>query len=468
MQGASHPASVACNLPRIGGLGAGGLACAILTLGWLHTIEFDVVAGWRVDGAAAAQHLFGISLLAPITLCVSGASLIRHVDAVRWPPAWGILLFASSALIPSSAVAALALGLFGGWMAVRSSGAARFAAGCIAGLGVCALWASVGQRVLSTPLLTADASAAQWVLGWFVPGVMRDGNVLTTLAGHRVVILLACATSTALPVILLASTAIAVRDARRLTARWVGAIALLSATFIFLNIVRLAWLSRSASDDALVHGPLGQNVFDALQIVLVLTAARLGGSRDEPARSRPEIVARPGNPRLGSATIRYGLPACLLAGLALTGMRYSQPDENLADETAGAVASLLASEGWQFAGTRELIASTGYIVLDFRHPGCKAPVSVALLPGSTEAVAAALDALGPEIGFLHAGKLGPVPPDGMMLDQLSIGALLRRLRLGERAMPLLAIAPAPRPEAGLCAPPQAAAWERLRPEVAAF
>ena len=467
MQSASHPARLARNLPGIGGLSAGTLACAILTLGWLHTIEFDVVAGWRVDGTAAVQRLFGFSLLVPVTLCVSGAALIRHADAVRWPPAWAILLFAASALVPSSAVAALALLLFGGWMALRSFVAARFAAGCIAGLGVCALWASIGQRVLSTPLLAADAAAAQWLLGWFVPGVLRDGNVLTTLAGHRVVILLACATSTALPVILLASAAIALRDAGRLTARWAGATALMGVTFICLNIVRLAWLSSSPGAYALVHGPIGQNVFDALQIVLVPAAARLGQDRDEPTGTRPTTVASPGVPRRSVAR-QYGLIACLLAGLALTGARYSLPDEPLADKTSGAVATMLKGEGWHFAGTRELIAHTGYVVTDFRHPGCQAAVSVALLPGSNEAVAAALEALGPDVAFLHAGKLGPAPPDGLVLDQLSAGALLRRLRLGERAMPLLAIAPAPRPEAGLCAPPPIAGWELLRPEMATF
>ena len=400
-----------------------------------------------------------------MTLCVSGAALIRHADAVRLPPAWVILLFAATALMPSSAIAALGLVLFGGWMALRSFGPARFGAGCIAGLGVCALWASVGQRVLSTPLLAADAAAAQWLLGWFVPGVLRDGNVLTTLTGHRVVILLACATSTALPVILLASTAIALRDARRLTARWAGSMALMGATFSCLNIIRLAWLSNSPGAYALVHGPLGQNVFDALQIVLVLAAARLGHGRDEPLGARPGALAARGVPRRNVA-MQYGLIFSLLAGLALTGTRYSLPDEPLADETSGAVSTMLAGVGWHFAGTRELIAHTGYVVSDFRRPGCQGLVSVALLPGSHEAVAAALEALGPDVAFLHEGKLGQVPPAGLVLDQLSVGALLRRLRLGERAMPLLTIAPAPRPESGLCAPPPAAAWELLRPEPA--
>ena len=445
----------------------GGRACAILTLGWLHAIEFNIVAGWRVDGGTAAWNLFGISLLAPITLGVSCGALLRNPADLRWPSPWLTIAFAAASLVPSSTVAAISLVLFAGCMALRSGGTARFAAACIAGLGLCALWLSVGQPVFSPWLLAADASAAQWLLGWFRAGVVRDGNVLTTATGHRVVILLACATSTALPSILLASTALALRHAVRLTRRWAISMGLLAVTCVSLNVVRLAWLSSSPDAYALVHGPLGQNVFDALQVLLVLTAATLGEGRDGPVRLRPGMPGRRsgGSRRFATA---YGLALCVLAGLALTGARYSRSEEPLVDETAGAVARLLADEGWHPAGTRELIANTGYAMTEFRHDLCLAPLSVAVLPGSAEAVAAAQVALGNDHAFLHGGKLGRLPPEGLRLDNLSVGALLRRLRLGERDMPLIAIGPAPGPlPGGPCAPPTTAAWEQLRPLITA-
>jgi hypothetical protein len=108
------------------------------------------------------------------------------------------------------------------------------------------------------------------VLGWLRPDIAQAGNVVGNRELHSLVVMTACTTADALPSAAIALVAVAMLlgtvDRKRLP--W--ALALLFLLYGVANTARLAAMAWSGEVYQLVHGPIGANVYDALQTLVVL------------------------------------------------------------------------------------------------------------------------------------------------------------------------------------------------------
>ena len=181
-------------------------------------------------------------------------------------------------LVPSSAVAWAATAFYAAVQAGRTSGPQRTGAVLFLMLGLCALWSSVLLKWIAGPVTTAEATVIGWVMGWLRPDIVQSGNVIGNPDSHSLILMTACTTANALPVALLALVAVSVllggiprpgAERRRLVSAGVG----LTLLYAVANVVRLGIMSLSSQAYAITHGPIGANIFDAVQTLAVLALA---------------------------------------------------------------------------------------------------------------------------------------------------------------------------------------------------
>ncbi len=251
------------------------LPLVLLVCGWLNTLAQGVIAGARSGEAEGGFGLLGISPLALLIAGICAQALWRNRALVA-PMAHGpsALLFAAAVLVPSSLVSAGALAIWGALVAWRSRGAARWAVAGFAGLGLCAIWQAAGARILAAPFLTGDAIAVEWLLGLVREGITRSGNVVGQTDGHRIIVFLGCATVWALPFAVLAVTVL-LRHLGTTPRGFIRAVALVTAGYTGLNVLRLGILAWSPAAYAIGHRGIGVDIFDAAAALLVFAAAFL-------------------------------------------------------------------------------------------------------------------------------------------------------------------------------------------------
>ena len=173
-------------------------------------------------------------------------------------------------LVPSSAVAWAATGVYAAYHIATVRGCSRTGAMLFFGLAITALWSSIGIHVLALPVTMLDARAVAGLLGVLRDDIVQTGNVVGLADGHALIVLTACSSLDGLPKVLLGIAAVAAFlgpvDARRLS--WGAAGAVL--VYVVANDVRLAFMTWSGEFYAVVHSPIGANLFDLFQTALVL------------------------------------------------------------------------------------------------------------------------------------------------------------------------------------------------------
>lgn len=182
-------------------------------------------------------------------------------------------------LVPSSAVSWLALAGYAGLRSIDANGERRQGALLFLALALASLWSSVVLKWIAAPVTAAEAFALGKLLALVRPDIVQTGNVVGNPDTHSLILMTRCTTADALPAALVALAAVALLvgrpDARSLIRAGAGLAIVLAAA----NAVRLAAMAWSAENYALVHGVLGANVYDALQVLAVLgfasRAARL-------------------------------------------------------------------------------------------------------------------------------------------------------------------------------------------------
>lgn len=427
---------------------AGATAAWLLLAGWLHGAVPRLVAALRNGGGLSDSG--GVSPVEIMTAAFAFAALVRGRAGA--PPFGASLLFAALLLLPGTLAAELGLIAYAGAIAAKQA-EQRVPAALFAGLGVCALWWPVVERLAGQAPLALDAAMVNAILGQMLPGIARSGNIVGVPGGHQIVILPECSTLNGLPLVLLALAALTMRGGR--LPRHLGpAMVLVGVVYAVLNLVRLLILAVSPAMYRIGHGHVGLMVFDALSIGLpLLVSLRLA----PPAPFAAAAVVRPEWRRWQLAMI-VPLP---LVGFGLDAMRIAKPPPVPREQQAqAALGDFLSGLGWRVAGAR--MVGPQPIAL-FGHDGCPVPLVVAIVPYAGQSAAALQAVLGPQTRWLDGGELFDAAPLRRHALRELRAAALARLGGGEnRVMLLLAIARAPGGEGfAACDPPTPQDWRRL-------
>lgn len=170
--------------------------------------------------------------------------------------AWG----ATALLAAGLALPASAEGRAGQWLA--------------AGLCGVMVWQAQALNWLGIWLVMPDAAVTQHLLGLLWSGVERQGNMLGWQGGHQIVVLAGCSTLLGLPLVMLGAVAASSMTGHTPARGVILARALAAGgMFVALNLIRLVLLAWTADFYKAVHGDVGQNVFDALVIAMLLLSA---------------------------------------------------------------------------------------------------------------------------------------------------------------------------------------------------
>lgn len=435
----------------------GGVTTAVLlAVGWSQGVIAALLPAFAIDRPGDALDQMAGLAMGGATLFLGCRALVKSGGRVPPPSLAMWIAYVVALLVPSGVVALLAVSMLSTITALRSPRHARPGAISIGLLGLVMLWSGPGVA-FAPPFLTLDAIAATGVLDLFDGGATRVGNVIQASGGHEIVIFVGCATAFLVPQALALALALAVADGPAPTRRLLGALATLTLTLTGANVLRLACLAASREAYEMGHGAVGQNAFAALQIALILWAAKIarGGA---PATSPATDVG--GDPR-GRPGRRLAILATLV--LVLGGLqkfdRYAAPRVSTTVAGDQAIANFLAAAGWHPARRAPLIADAGHVITEYRKLGCDGAILIAPLDGPGEARATVRRAMGADGAVIAAGVISRWDESGPF-DGL-VGDILARAGLRHRPMPPFAIAPTPPAEPIVCQAPSASAWSAL-------
>lgn len=244
--------------------------------GALNGFAVRIMESWRLN--AGAEILLGISPFELIVLAIALDFIIRsRPEAIRLT-VWAEVLLLIGLIIPSSTASWASLAAYAAVMAWRGHGAFRLGALLILGLAAAALWSAVGVNWVARLVTSSEASLVAALLRPLRPDIVHDGNLIGVRGAHEIVLIVACTTANALPRVLLAVVAISafVGGGRH---RLLAPLCLIALAYGLANWIRLAAMAWSAESYALVHGPVGANIFDLAQSVMVLAAGTWLGRR---------------------------------------------------------------------------------------------------------------------------------------------------------------------------------------------
>lgn len=264
------------------------LAAGVLAVAALNGLAPQAAESLRDQGLGEALGgLFGLDI-AVVAACIVGLTLIasggrggqRRATVGDWAVAG---LAALVLLAPHPAAGWAAALVLGGWGVLAWRGAWRGAPSLRAGAAVflvLGLYDLLAGRILSNALgpwmTTGDATLAAGILGLLGQDVARQGNVITTGAGHDLVIIGLCTTWRAFWygfVLCFAFT-------RWVRPRWQGSEVLtwglLLVAILTLNQVRLTLFGLDLFYYEALHGDAGGTLFNMAVIVVTLAVAAHG------------------------------------------------------------------------------------------------------------------------------------------------------------------------------------------------
>jgi hypothetical protein len=233
---------------------------------------FAVRVAEALTSPANASLLPGISPFELIVVAVAGwlMAKVPQSQLLRLGVAEGLAL--AIMLVPSSSASWLAVAGYAAWRARSTQGAERTGALLILALGLSGLWSSQILRLVALPLVSVEAAAAAQLLMLFRDDIVLAGNVIASArdASHSLIVMVACSSAEALPKALTAALAIACALGGLRRDQLAFGLLTLVLIGVVANVVRLAAMAWSGEMFALVHGPIGASVYDALQTGLVL------------------------------------------------------------------------------------------------------------------------------------------------------------------------------------------------------
>ena len=421
---------------------------------WLHGTAAILIPGF----SGSSSGFSGLSLLAPFSLLLICGGLIDHRASVGRPSAGATLLLILPLLIPSSLIASLAMAGYAMLLALRSRAIARALAICAAGLAVGEVWAGIGRRLLGPVILEFDAIGAAFILSLFKADVTRVGTIVTPADGHTIILFADCASATILPGLMSFAAVMALRRIERIEAGFLVSMSALSCGLIVLNFARLALLASSDTAYEIGHGPIGQNLFDALAIALA-TGAALAAPGAQTQASTPANGLTQGQTAQPRTQVWVGIIAAIcFLGLGGKLLRYSvdrPPPDQIASEN---VISFIESAGWVLSEEAVLIPQSGYHLLRFRRDGCAATITISVLSTNGESLEAVAIALGPNAAYIYSGLIQETPSRSLALRSWLYSAIAGLGFAPPATLPPLAITPPPPDTADQCLPPPVSSW----------
>ena len=179
-------------------------------------------------------------------------------------------LTAGCLLIPSGAVAWVALGAFALWLAARAPANERFGPLLFIGLAVGELWVTVGFKLFATELLAIDAAITAMALNLIGFSASVDGNVVNVPGGADLLVLVSCATLHRMPLAIVSAIALA-GPARLAVHAEIALLTLIGAGA--LNAARLVGMGVSPEWYEFLHNGAGASLYDAAQTILIFLIA---------------------------------------------------------------------------------------------------------------------------------------------------------------------------------------------------
>jgi len=255
-----------------------GLVPVVLLVGGvLNGFAVRIIESIRINGLDTL--LFGISPFELIAAGVACHLLIASARTIDITPSWPEALALAFFLVPSSTVSWMGVALYGAWRASQTDGEARIGAILFSALGITALWASVFMNWFAGPITTIEAHVVTGLLQVVRPDVSVSANLMGVVGGHQVLLLPACASAYLIPKAIVALGALCLFMGAKLDVHRFVKLALSTiAVLALLNWIRLAIMTLSYELYSVAHGPIGANVFDVLQ-TMVIIAASLWASR---------------------------------------------------------------------------------------------------------------------------------------------------------------------------------------------
>lgn len=250
------------------------LPALILLGGCLNGLAARMVETIATEGIASplpgVSPFEALAMVAAAWLLLIGPAAQDQLPARLWI-AHGLAL--AAILYPSSTLAWAATAAYGLCMAWAFSGRARQGALLFAALAVSAIWSIVMARWLALPITTQEAVVTAALHNLLGNPVSQTGNIVGGAGGHALIVLAQCSSLEGLPRALVGLSAVFVLAGGTSTARLGAAAVVASAVYVLGSTTRLVLMAWSADVHAVVHGPIGSNLYDLIQTVAVMGIA---------------------------------------------------------------------------------------------------------------------------------------------------------------------------------------------------
>lgn len=232
----------------------------------------------HVTSDAGASLTFGVSPFQLVALLVAMRLSLGAGENLRPSPIWLDAVVLALVLVPSSAVSSAALALYAGYHAWHTTHERRLGTLLFLAMALASLWSSVLLKWLALPVTSAEAFVLAQALHIVRPDIVQMANIVGNPDTHSLILMTRCTTADALPQAAVALVAVALLLGEVNRSRLWQAFAVLLLAYGVANLLRLAGMAWSAEAYALVHGPIGANVFDMFQAALVLALGNWASS----------------------------------------------------------------------------------------------------------------------------------------------------------------------------------------------
>ena len=245
------------------------LAVMLLVGGSLNGLAVRMAESWQLHGLESP--LLGVSPFEVLAIAVGARAIWAgggHAASAYFP--LPELILGASLLVPSSSLAWFGVAFYGLIGALGASRERRAGFLLFVALAGCSIWSSVLLKWWAGPASAFDAHAVWTILSWLRPGLAVTGNVVGVPEGHNLIIMTACTSASGLPKALLGLAALTVLANRPLSRRLALAAAGVAVLSVAINLTRLVLMASSGDLYTLIHGPVGANVFDLIQTLVVI------------------------------------------------------------------------------------------------------------------------------------------------------------------------------------------------------